>query len=68
MDVRARHPHLEQACAPDQPDDQRLYPAQAGIVRVPRAPRRATDDVHILQAVLSRKEHNERPEAILDSR
>ena len=68
MDVRVRHPHLQQACAPDQPDDPRLYLAQAGMVRVPRAPRRATDEVHVLQAELSRKEHNERPEAILDSR
>ena len=68
MDVLLRHPHLEQACAPDQPDDPRLYPAQATMVRVPRAPRRATDEVHVLQAELSRKEHSERPEAILDSR
>eukprot|EP00959_Pyramimonas_sp_CCMP1952_P365413 7653004-Pyramimonas_sp.AAC.1 len=37
------------------------------MARVPRAPRRATDEVHVLLAVLSRKEHNERPETILDS-
>eukprot|EP00959_Pyramimonas_sp_CCMP1952_P163858 3425869-Pyramimonas_sp.AAC.1 len=68
MDVCLRHPHLEQACAPDQPGDPRLCPPQAGMVRAPRAPRRATDEMHVPQAELSRKEHNERPEALLDSR